>query len=523
MFAIVLAVALSLVLPGVLSQQSAQAAVRHPKTPSTLTFHANGYFQVAKKGRHWYFVTPQGAPFYAAAIDTVTAQGDIDQTTGQCPYCQAVAANYPNLAAWDSTTLSRLRSWGVTTLGSFSDYQSLGSQMPYEVSLSMASGNDWFEPSFVTHADQVAATQVAPLANDPNVVGFFTDTEITWGPPNIPDTLLDEYMRLPAGSPGLAVAQQYAGNPSGFLFALATRYFQVTTAAIRQYDPNHLILGVKAEGQEIQPQLLEAARPYVDVFSLEDYELQPGLASLVHFLYPYYLPVQANLADFYKYAKRPLLIGEYAFIATGPQDPNTHPGIYLLSPDQQSRATAFENYIAPLYENAPWVVGDSWFEWFDEPAGGRPGDNENDNFGMVNIQDQPYPTMVSAMQLMHSVISSRVVQPGSQCGSWTNSGGGVTCNVVVPGQTYPIAVVTTTLPAGVVGQRYSSAVYAGGGRPPYHYSIVNGSLPPGLRFSGRNDSISGTPRQAGTFSFTVHVADSAGSVAATQMLSISVT
>ena len=30
-------------------------------------------------------------------------------------------------------------------------------------------------------------------------------------------TALDEYLQLPAGSPGLAVAEQYEGNPSGFL------------------------------------------------------------------------------------------------------------------------------------------------------------------------------------------------------------------------------------------------------------------------------------------------------------------
>ena len=58
----------------------------------------------------------------------------------------------------------------------------LGSQMPYEVQLSMASGDDWFAPSFATHADSVAQTQVAPLASDPNVIGYFTDTELDWGP-----------------------------------------------------------------------------------------------------------------------------------------------------------------------------------------------------------------------------------------------------------------------------------------------------------------------------------------------------
>jgi hypothetical protein len=95
------------------------------------------------------------------------------------------------------------------------------------------------------------------------------------------ETALQQYLQLPAGSPGLAIAEQYVGNPSGFLTALATRYFSVTTAAVRMYDTNHLILGVKAEGQEIEPNLIKAAAPYVNVFSIEDYALLPGLDQAV--------------------------------------------------------------------------------------------------------------------------------------------------------------------------------------------------------------------------------------------------
>ena len=182
-----------------------------------------------------------------------------DQVTGVCPYCNTVANDFPSTAAWSTSTVAQLRSWGFNSLGPFSDHADLGAQMPYEVQLTMASGDDWFTPSFVTHADQVAQTQVAPLADDPNVIGYFTDTELDWGPylgsgSDFFSTALHEYLQLPAGSPGLAVAEQYAGNPSGFVTALATRYFSVTTAAIRMYDSNHLILGVKAEAQEIQPE-----------------------------------------------------------------------------------------------------------------------------------------------------------------------------------------------------------------------------------------------------------------------------
>jgi hypothetical protein len=492
------------------------------------TFPATGYFSVAKtsKGR-WYLVTPQGQPFYSTAVATVTTNGDVDRATGQCPYCQTVASNYPSKAAWDSATLARLRSWGFNTLGAFSDIGSLGSQMPYEVQLSMGNGSaanvtDWFAPAFATHADQVAAAQVAPLANDPNLIGFFTDAELAWGPPSGYGlgTILDHYLGLPAGSPGLAVAQQYVGNPSGFVFALATHYFQVTSAAIRTYDTHHLNLGVKAEGQEIQPELLEAARPYVDVFSVEDYTLVNSFQ--VNKIWPYYLPVQPNLANFEKYVQRPIMIGEYTSLAANPATPNTIPGIYAVAPTQQARAAAYAGFIAPLYENSPWLVGDSWFEYVDEPQGGRTSNGEDNNFGVVNVQDQPYPEMVNALSIMHSIAPDRLVQSGPTCDSWANGPNGVTCTAYMPVASYPLSIVDTSVPSGTEKQSYTGGVYAGGGRPAYAVSVTQGSLPPGLKLDRKTGTISGKPKAVGTFGFTVQVTDSSGSPPATQPLSISI-
>lgn len=506
--------------------RATKATAAVAKTP----FPATGYFSVAQNDGRWWLVTPQGEPFYAAGIDTVSPVGDTDQVTGLCLYCEAVASEYPNVNDWATATVAQLRSWGFNTLGDFSDDSLLGSQMPYEVQLTMAgtSDEDWFSPSFVTQADQVAATQIPQYSNDPNLIGYFTDEELNWGPPDS-SVLLDQYLALPAGSPGLAVAEQYVGDPNGFLYAVATRYFQVTTAAVRMYDTHHLILGVKAEGQEIQSQLLEAAAPYVNVFSLEDYTLQPGLDNLIDELWPQMLPDTPNLADMEQYAQRPLMLGEYTAIATSPADPNTTPGIYAVSPTQQARANAYENFIAPLYQDAPWIVGDDWFEYYDEPAGGRPGDGENNDFGMVNVEDQPYPTMVSAMELMHSIIApNRLEQTGPVCDSWANGPSGVTCDAYMPQASYPVTIVTDSLPNATQGTSYANTVYAGGGtarysasRPGYTFSLSQGSLPKGLKLKRTTGIISGTPKVAGTSAFTVQVTDSAGYQTA-QPLSISV-
>ncbi len=495
------------------------------KTTGPITFPATGYFATGQADGRWWLVTPTGQPFYADGVDHVSAAGDVDQVTGQSPYAQTVAADYPSTAAWGTATLARLRSWGFNNIGDYSDDTTIGTQMPFTVQLDMGIETDVFASSFVTDTDADAASEVPQWADNPNVIGYFTDDEPGWGPPGLPDgeNLQQAYLQLPAGSPGLAVAQEYAGNLNGFISAVTTRYFSVTTAAVRMYDTNHLILGVKAEGQEIQPQVIESAVPYVNVFSVEDYTLPPGIAQAVDKVWPYYLPVEPNLANMASYFNGPMMIGEYAFIAPGPQDPNTDPGIYYVSANQQARATDYANFLAPLYEDAPWLVGDEWFQYTDQPANGRVPNGENNDFGLVNIDDQPYPEVTTAASLMHSILPDRLVQSGPTCDSWANGPSGVVCNATMPASpTYPVSLIDEPLTAATQGSSYSDTVYAGGGTSPasYKFSLSQGKLPKGLKLDKTTGAITGTPTGAGTTAFTLKVVD--GSESATQAESLTV-
>ena len=73
----------------------------------------------------------------------------------------------------------------------------------------------------------------------------------------------------------------------------------------------------------------------------------------------------------------------------------------------------------------------------------------------------------------------------------------------------PLSVGTRSLPNGFVGTAYSSALSATSGTPPYTWSVV-GSLPSGLSWLNLNPdgTITGTPTQQGSFTFTVQVVDS---------------
>lgn len=402
----------------------------HPKIPGP--FEATGYFHTAFAAGRWWLVTPSGRPFYSSGIDHVSSNPDTDRKTGVCPYCVTIASRYPSLEAWASATVDRLRSWGFNTLGPWSDTGLLATKMPYTVLLDMASGNDWFSPAFATHADQVAARDVAPLANDPNLVGWYLDSELHWGPDwRGQRSLLDDYLALPVGSPGRTVAQQYVGDPDGFLYALATRYFEVTTAAVHAYDSHHLILGVKAVAQLIQPELLEAARTYVDVFSVDDYALVPGLSQAISQVWPMYLPQDATLSTIEEYIRRPILVSEYSFRAADSGLANSWPPIYPTYATQQERADAYADFVETLYRSAPWVVGDDWFEYTDEPAGGR-FDGEDSNFGVVSTSDVPYTTLVERMAAGHAEAPGSRFEHGWRCGSWARVDGRLACNAWLP-------------------------------------------------------------------------------------------
>lgn len=75
----------------------------------------------------------------------------------------------------------------------------------------------------------------------------------------------------------------------------------------------------------------------------------------------------------------------------------------------------------------------------------------------------------------------------------------------------PAPSVTTpgVLPSASVGSPYSVSLAASGGTGTLVWSLASGSsLPPGLNFSQSSGTISGTPTQSGSFSFTVVATDS---------------
>jgi large repetitive protein len=90
-----------------------------------------------------------------------------------------------------------------------------------------------------------------------------------------------------------------------------------------------------------------------------------------------------------------------------------------------------------------------------------------------------------------------------------STGGTFTITVATPN---PLAITTPSLPGGTVGTPYSIPLRAQGGEIPYVWTITSGTLPPGLQV-GSGGSLTGTPTQAGNFTFTLMVTDFSGQTA----------
>jgi hypothetical protein len=95
---------------------------------------------------------------------------------------------------------------------------------------------------------------------------------------------------------------------------------------------------------------------------------------------------------------------------------------------------------------------------------------------------------------------------------------------VMPVQYDPLVITTTSLPAAKRNRNYSRTLAATGGLAPRTWSVVAGSLPPGLTLNATTGIISGKPTTPATYNFTVQVRDSQPAPATdTQALSLTVT
>jgi len=297
---------------------------------------------------------------------------------------------------------------------------------------------DVFDPAFAAHIRESATHKCTKRRNQVGLLGTFIDNELYWSPDwRGAEELLTLFLNLPARRPGRVAAtvmlqehyQDFSqfnaiwqtrarsweefgrldkvvapffrmppggsndaletranlANPvratffadcDAFTAVVADRYFELCVSAIKEADPNHLVIGSRF-GYQPLASVIAAAGRYLDVISFNCYELEAS-------------PV----IDAYAAVGKPCLISEFSFRGDDAGLPNSH-GAGPRVESQTERAQCFERYVTAALRK-PAVVGYHWFEHADQPEEGR-FDGENSNYGTVTIKDEAYADLTDAM------------------------------------------------------------------------------------------------------------------------------
>ena len=160
-----------------------------------------GFWHVEKiDGRDWA-VGPDGRPTVLAGVDWVWPSGFFCEKLGYSPYGRFVETNYPSREAWADETAARLHAWGFNFLGSGCDNALLsprglahavmlntGNTLAHdrEKAISLDLGRpgtafpNVFHPDFEAAWDLAAARKAAQWRDDPNLLGYYLDNELSW-------------------------------------------------------------------------------------------------------------------------------------------------------------------------------------------------------------------------------------------------------------------------------------------------------------------------------------------------------
>ena len=422
----------------------------------TLACGTEGFISLeyAEVDNRWYFMSPDGTPFVSRGVNHVRPVGYVDRETGVDEYGESVRAKYGSRDQWAAVTVWRLRSLGFNTAGAWSSVNLLRDRIYFAVMLRLSpfdheSGAvaDYFSPEYREEVDRRARATIVDrnLTCEPNLLGYFLDNELRWGPDwRSGNSIAFDYLNMDAAAPGKravidVLSRYYDGDieqlnrnwytsfrtwreaadyreftrrtgeaaeaEDEILFAIAESYFRMTTTTLRRLDPNHLILGSRFMAPITPRPVIEAAGRFVDVVSANHYDLIGGSDS--------WLPLIANgvsttneLAAFSRISGRPVLVSEFGFRAVTLDTPSTFPFFFPRLRSQRQRGERTLARIESLM-GSPHVIGYHLFQWSNQPTNGRQNSAENNNFGIVDFQDDLYREYTEFLERANSIPPAR--------------------------------------------------------------------------------------------------------------------
>jgi hypothetical protein len=425
----------------------------NPENPATLlSSPADGpevkrWTTCSIDGVQW-LVDPEGKPFYSKGVNIVTPGKDDEKGRSGQAFCWSNFCD--TIGDWRKEVAGRLKAWGFNTLGGWSDCSpDLGLPFMVDLELGRNSRFHWFDPFDPQMEQKVlekARQLTAAYRNLPQLIGYFSDNEVGWWNSSlfiwflrapwenhtkrflwkmIYDSYDGDWNRLLVDwSPqngaknfddlkmtGAALKLRPGGNGirlvDRFMSACAGRYYKLMYNAIHAAHPGALVLGDRLPLYYHQDAIL-AMGDNVDLISTNyNVDVADG------WIAPYYFDGLRKLS------RKPVLVTEFFFAATENGSGNRNetarnvhakPGHLMTVPTQDERAWGAQNALLG-FAGFPNVVGAHWFQYCDEPLGGRE-DGEDYNTGLIDTSDRPYQALTLGFMEINPGLESAHAKSG---------------------------------------------------------------------------------------------------------------
>jgi hypothetical protein len=385
----------------------------------------NSQWKLESSGGAWWLATPCGERFFSVGINGL----DPDQLNQPAHRARTRETWMPLPAAsdgWAKKTLARIRGWGFNTAGGFSAPNLPIPNVP-ELDLGWRANILWsdpFDPSVRQRISETAQNAAAPSKGNPYRIGYFSDNEIGWWN----GALFVYYIRKPATNhakrklvglirahygnewrhfvrdfvvpPGISsfddllhsnevTAQLRPGGKGievvrAWTAMVAANYYSLIYQALHAADPEALIFGDRLPIY-YDPDAVRAEAPYVDAIAT-NYNVDSPDGWIAHYYFDGLRKLTGN---------KPILISEWFYAAQENRSGNSN-NEHLMTVKTQAERARGAAAAARRFAEIPALVGIHWFQYFDEPPGGR-DDGEDYDFGLVDRKSRPYQRLVEAL------------------------------------------------------------------------------------------------------------------------------
>jgi hypothetical protein len=395
-----------------------------------LTQRSQAWRVTVENGIHW-LLDPKGDKFYGSGVNGVDAGSPAEEVEGRPAYY--LWNLYGSVDQWAETMRDRLGRWGFNHLGAWNfAVEQIG--LPYVANLDLGRWSealwfDAFDPALPARVRECAERLTAPHRESGLRIGYFPDNEVGWWNTSLFEfylskgwenhtkrllwqllhdryhgdwpTLLKDWVPVPTASgfdslrdAGVALRLRPGGAGihlvNRFTFLCAERYYQLMHDGLRAADPEALIFSDRLPIYYSQD-AVRAMAPYVDIIAV-NYDLDGPDSWLAH----YFFEGLAALTG------KPVLISEFFCAAMENRSGNKNTGHLLKVATQTERAKVVQQALKN-FACFPHIVGTHWFQYYDEPQGGR-SDGEDYNMGLVDIYDQPYEELVASCARTNSTL-----------------------------------------------------------------------------------------------------------------------